>query len=245
MSTFTIYPAIDLRYGKVVRLKYGDPDQQTTFGDDPAAMGQRWLDAGATWLHVVNLDGAFDEAGSANWDALPHIVALGANVQFGGGIRTIDDIERALSLGATRVILGTVAVENPELVGEAIGRYGSGSIAVGIDARDGIAKTRGWQTDGGLSASELGLQMAALGVTTIIHTDISRDGVLTGVNWQASQQLAAATGIEVIASGGVASLEDVEACFSAENISGVITGRAIYDNRLDLGAALEMVNVKR
>lgn len=245
MSNFTIYPAIDLRHGKVVRLKYGDPDQQTTFGDDPAAMGQRWLDAGSTWLHVVNLDGAFDEAGSANWAALPHIAALGANVQFGGGIRTVDDIDRALSLGATRVILGTAAIENPALIGEAIGRYGSQAIVVGIDARDGIAKTRGWQTDGGLSASDLGKQMAALGVKTVIHTDISRDGVLTGVNWQASQQLAQATGLDVIASGGVASLADIEACFSAESISGVITGRAIYDNRLDLFAALRMVNGKR
>ncbi|MCO5207567.1 MAG: 1-(5-phosphoribosyl)-5-[(5-phosphoribosylamino)methylideneamino] imidazole-4-carboxamide isomerase [Anaerolineae bacterium] len=239
MTEFTIFPAIDLRHGNVVRLKYGDPARQTTFGDDPAVAGQRWIDAGATWLHVVNLDGAFDEAGSANWNALPRIAALDAQVQFGGGIRTLDDVERALSLGVTRVILGTVAVEYPELVASAIGRYGSAAIVVGIDARDGIVKTRGWQTDGGIAAGELGRQMAALGVTTIIHTDIGRDGVLTGVNWQASQSLATATSLAVIASGGVASLADIEACFSAENITGVITGRAIYDNRLDLKVAIQ------
>ena len=236
--TFTIYPAIDLRNGAVVRLKYGDPAQQTTFSDDPVATAQRWLAAGATWLHVVNLDGAFDEQGSANWHALPRLTALGTPVQFGGGIRTLADLERALTLGAARVILGTIAVEQPDLVAQAVARFGPDAVVVGLDARDGIVKTRGWQTDGGVTATELGRKMAALGVTTIIHTDISRDGVLTGVNWQASQALAAATNLAVIASGGVAALDDVLACRKADGINGVITGRAIYDGRLDLAQAI-------
>jgi phosphoribosylformimino-5-aminoimidazole carboxamide ribotide isomerase len=236
-----IYPAVDLRDGRVVRLEYGDPERQTVFGDDPVAMAQRWLSAGATWLHVVNLDGAFDEGGAANWQALEGIARLGAAVQFGGGVRTLDDVQRALALGATRVVLGTVAVEQPELVAQAIGRFGPHAIAVGIDARDGQARTRGWLADGGISAVELGRKMAALGVTTVIHTDIGRDGVLSGVNWELSAELAAATGLHVIASGGVATLDDIRACHNAPGISGVITGRALYDGRIDLAAALAAI----
>ncbi len=144
---FTIYPAIDLRNGRVVQLQYGDLSKQTVFGDDPAAMGQKWLDAGAEWLHVVNLDGAFDEKGAANRAVLPELCRLGAKVQFGGGIRTLDDIVRALDMGVSRVILGTAAVENPDLVAEAVAQFGAARAAVGIDARDGIVKTRGWVKD--------------------------------------------------------------------------------------------------
>ncbi|MGB1252714.1 MAG: 1-(5-phosphoribosyl)-5-[(5-phosphoribosylamino)methylideneamino] imidazole-4-carboxamide isomerase, partial [Candidatus Promineifilaceae bacterium] len=219
------------------RLKYGDPDQQTVFGDDPVAMGQRWLDAGSDWLHIVNLDGAFGEQGASNWAALQMVAALPCKIQFGGGVRGHADVERALALGATRVILGTVAVENPAFVAEAIGRYGAERIVVGLDARDGQVKTRGWQTDSGISAIDLGKQMASMGVQTVLHTDIGRDGVLTGVNWQASQALAQAIGIDVLASGGVTDMTDIEACISAEGVTGVITGRAIYDGRLDLTAA--------
>lgn len=240
MSPLTIYPAIDLRHGRVVRLKYGDPDQQTVFGDDPAAAGQRWLDAGAEWLHVVNLDGAFDEAGAANWQSLATLTALHGRVQFGGGIRALADITRALDLGVDRVILGTAAVENPTLITQALAQFGSEAIVVGLDARDGIAKTRGWQADSGLHIHDLGQQMADMGVQTVIHTDIGRDGVLTGVNWLASQSLAEATGLQVIASGGVANLDDIRACAHAHGITGVITGRAIYDGRLDLAEALQL-----
>lgn len=242
MKAFTIFPAIDLRDGKVVRLKYGDPDQQTVFGDDPLAMGQRWLDAGSEWLHIVNLDGAFGEQGASNWAALQAVAALPCKIQFGGGIRGHADVERALALGATRVILGTVAAENPAFVAEAIGRYGADRIVVGLDARDGQVKTRGWQSDSGISAIELGQQMAAMGIQTVLHTDIGRDGVLTGVNWQASQALAAATGLDVLASGGVSTIDDIAACMAAPGVTGVITGRAIYDGRLDLAAANQLVN---
>ena len=241
---FTIYPAIDLRNGRVVRLQYGDPDKETVFGDDPAAMGQKWIDAGTKWLHVVNLDGAFDEKGSANWAALPQITQLDAKVQFGGGIRALADVERALDAGVNRVILGTVAIEKPELVTEAITQFGTEQVVVGIDARDGEVKTRGWVQGTGTSPADLGIQMKERGVQTIIYTDISRDGVLTGVNAEATAQLAQATGLEVIASGGVATLADITNChaLAPQGVSGVITGRAIYDGRIDLAEAFETVN---
>ena len=241
--TFSIYPAIDLRNGRVVRLQYGDPNKQTTFGDDPVAMGKKWIDAGTNWLHVVNLDGAFDEKGTANWQALPKLAKLGVNVQFGGGIRTIDDVARVLEYGVTRAILGTVAIEHPEMVAEAVKRFGSEHIAVGIDARDGRVKTRGWQTDTETSPTQLGLNMKDLGIQTIIYTDISRDGVLTGVNATATAELAQATGLNVIASGGVATLDDITRCHALANqgVIGVITGRAIYDGRIDLTEAINLI----
>lgn len=241
---FTIYPAIDLRNGRVVRLQLGDPNKQTIFGDDPAAMGRQWLAAGAEWLHVVNLDGAFDEAGAANWAALPQLTQLGAQVQFGGGIRTLADVERALAAGAARVILGTTAVENPQLVAQAIAQFGADKVVVGIDARDGRVKTRGWLHDTAVTPAQLGQQMKELGVQTIIYTDISRDGVLTGVNATATAQLAQATGLSVIASGGVAALDDITRCaaLAGQGVVGVITGRAIYDGRLDLHTAFQTIH---
>ncbi|MBK6711748.1 MAG: 1-(5-phosphoribosyl)-5-[(5-phosphoribosylamino)methylideneamino]imidazole-4-carboxamide isomerase [Chloroflexi bacterium] len=244
MMRFTIYPAIDLRNGRVVRLQYGDPNKQTVFSDDPAAMGRQWLAAGAEWLHVVNLDGAFDEAGAANWAALPQLTRLGAQVQFGGGIRALADVARALDAGAARVILGTTAVENPALVAEAIAQFGAERIVVGIDARDGRVKTRGWLHDTAVTPAQLGQQMKESGVQTIIYTDISRDGVLTGVNAAATAQLAQATGLRVIASGGVAALDDITRCaaLAGQGVVGVITGRAIYDGRLDLHTAFQTIH---
>ncbi len=240
---FTIFPAIDLRNGRVVRLQYGDPDKETVFGDDPAAMGQKWIEAGTKWLHVVNLDGAFDEKGSANWAALPQITKLNANVQFGGGIRALTDVARALDAGVTRIILGTVAIENPELVTEAIAQFGADRVVVGIDARDGEVKTRGWVQGTGTSPADLGKQMKERGVQTIIYTDISRDGVLTGVNAEATAALAQATGLNVIASGGVATMADITRCheLAEQGVSGVITGRAIYDGRIDLAEAFTAI----
>lgn len=240
---FDLYPAIDLRNGRVVRLKYGDPAQQTTFSDDPLATAQRWLDAGTRWLHIVNLDGAFDEAGAANWALLPQFGQLPAQVQFGGGVRSLDDISRVREAGIDRVILGTVAIENPALVETAVSRFGAEHIAVGIDARDGRVKTRGWQTDTAVSPAQLGQQMKQLGVQTVIYTDISRDGVLTGVNASSTADLARQTGLQVIASGGVASLDDIHRCltYRQDGVVGVITGRAIYDGRLDVGAALAAI----
>jgi phosphoribosylformimino-5-aminoimidazole carboxamide ribotide isomerase len=155
---FTIYPAIDLRDGQVVRLQYGDPDKQTTFSSDPVATAQQWLDDGATWLHC-QFRRRFDEKGTANWSVLPHLTALPVHIQFGGGIRSLADVERVLHAGVARVILGTAAIENPDLVSEAITRFGPDHIAVGIDARDGRVKTRGWQTDTAVTPTQLGQQM--------------------------------------------------------------------------------------
>lgn len=237
-----IYPAIDLRHGQVVRLQLGDPERQTTFSDDPLEVANNWIAGGAAWLHVVNLDGAFDEAGHNNWQVLPQLAKAGARVQFGGGLRSLKDIARALNLGVSRVILGTIAVEEPDIVSDAIRIFGPEKIAVGIDARDGKVKTRGWQSDTLTSPADLGMQMMALGVRTVIYTDISRDGILTGVNAQSTRELARKTGLNVIASGGVASLEDVRRVLEGEGdgVSGLIIGRALYDGNIDLGQALEL-----
>ncbi len=207
---FEIYPAIDLRNGKVVRLEHGDPDRQTTFSDDPVATARHWLDAGASWLHVVNLDGAFDEQGAANWLALEALAETGATIQFGGGIRTLKDVARALNRGVRRVILGTVAIEDPDLVAEVVDRFGAERVAVGLDAREGLMQTHGWRTETDIGVVDLGMAMRALGIETVIYTDIGRDGVLSGVNVGATAYLADATGLDVIASGGVTTLEDIQ-----------------------------------
>ena len=235
-----IYPAIDLRQGEVVRLQLGDPERQTTFSDDPQEVAKKWIACGTDWLHVLNLDGAVDEAGHRNWQALPRLTAAGARVQFGGGMRSLKDIARAINLGVTRVILGTIAVEEPDIVADALRIFGPERIAVGIDARDGRVKTRGWQGDTTSSPVDLGLQMGALGVRTVIYTDISRDGILSGVNTQATRDLARETGLNVIASGGVASLADVQHTLdgAGDGVSGLIIGRALYDGKIDLREAL-------
>ncbi len=233
MADFIIYPAIDLRGGKVVRLAQGDPHRQTVYGDDPAEAARRWLAEGATWLHVVNLDGAFGEASRANMAALESIVATGARVQFGGGLRAMAEVERVISLDVARAILGTVAVANPDLVREAIERFGTDRVGVGIDAREGRVRIRGWTQEAGIDPIALGKQLRSVGVTTVVFTDIARDGIGRGVNVDASRRLADETGMSIIASGGVASLDDVRRARAAE-LSGVIVGRALYEGRLTL-----------
>ncbi|MGB8984278.1 MAG: 1-(5-phosphoribosyl)-5-[(5-phosphoribosylamino)methylideneamino]imidazole-4-carboxamide isomerase [Anaerolineales bacterium] len=235
--SFTIYPAIDLRGGKVVRLKEGDPARLTAYSDDPAETARRWLTAGASWLHVVNLDGAFGETDRANRSALEAILKLGAQVQFGGGIRSIDSITRAIELGVSRVVLGTVAVEQPEVIAQALERFGTDRIAVGIDARDGLVRVRGWQEDSGILATDLARQMGNVGLRTVIFTDISRDGLGSGLNIPSTRALAEVSGLDVIASGGVHTLEDVRAAREAK-LAGVIVGRALYEGTIDLKEAL-------
>ena len=236
-----IYPAIDLRGGKVVRLKEGDPARMTSYSDDPAETARRWLTMGAKWLHVVNLDGAFGDGDDANQIALISILKttkeFGAHVQFGGGLRSLDSIEKTLNLGVSRIVLGTIAVERPDVTVSALKKFGAEKIAVGIDARDGIVRVRGWQSDGGISAQDLALQMQTLGLRTVIFTDIRRDGLGSGLNIPATRQLADVSGLEVIASGGVHTLDDVLAAKIA-GLSGVIVGRALYDGTIDLKAAL-------
>ena len=238
---FTIYPAIDLRGGKVVRLKEGDPARMTSYSDNPAEMAQRWIDAGSTWLHVVNLDGAFGESDNANRDALESILKLGARVQFGGGMRSLDSIEAALSLGVRRVILGTIAIEQPDIVRDALTRFGAEHIAVGIDARDGLVRTRGWKDNSGVPALDLALQMRTFGLATVIFTDVSRDGLGSGLNIPATRELSEKSGLDVIASGGVHTIDDVKAAKDA-GLAGCIIGRALYEGTIDLKDALEFAS---
>ena len=234
-----IYPAIDLKGGRCVRLVRGDMEAATVFNDDPADQARRFLDAGARFLHVVDLDGAF--AGRAvNADAVAAILAEAsahdARVQLGGGVRSAADIARWLDSGLARVILGTMAVEDPALVVASCRRW-PGRIAVGIDARGGRVATRGWATTSDVSATDLASRLADAGVAAIVHTDIDRDGALGGANVEASAALARATGLPVIVSGGVADLADLEAVERA-SLAGAIVGRALYDGRIDLAAAL-------
>ena len=244
MNAFTIFPAIDLRGGKVVRLKEGDPARITAYSDNPAEMAKHWLEMGASWLHVINLDGAFGESDHANRSALESILSVaksfGGRVQFGGGIRSLDAIERAVDLCVNRIVLGTIAVEQPDVVADALTRFGAERLAVAIDARDGFVRVHGWKDDSGISATGLALQMRTFGLRTAIFTDISRDGLGSGLNIAATRALADVSGLNVIASGGVHTLEDVVAARRA-NLSGVIVGRAIYEGTLDLKIALEEV----
>jgi phosphoribosylformimino-5-aminoimidazole carboxamide ribotide isomerase len=239
--TFIIYPAIDLRAGKVVRLKEGDPAHKTEYGDDPAQMARCWLESGVRWLHVVNLDGAFGEGSPVNRLALQSILQVAkefdACVQFGGGLRSLDAIESVFKLGVRRAILGTIAIEDPNVVSFAIRDFGVERIAVGIDARDGLVHVHGWKDNSGISAIDLVLQMRILGLRTVIFTDISRDGLGSGLNIAATRELAEVGGLDVIASGGVHTLEDVIAARDA-NLSGVIIGRALYEGTIGLKDAL-------
>ncbi len=232
-----IYPAIDLRNGKVVRLKYGDPHQQTTYSDDPIDTVRRWAEAGTQWIHVVNLDGAFGDDASAaaiNRSLLQSLTVVGPKIQFGGGLRSIGDIEAALSCGAARVVIGTLAIEQPDVLREAVERFGTDRIVVGLDAQQGRVKTRGWQSAGGSDVIAIGRQIRSAGVNLVVHTDIGRDGALSGVNGEASIELARETGLRVIASGGVSSLEDVLRLKNRAGIEGVIIGRALYTGAIDL-----------
>jgi phosphoribosylformimino-5-aminoimidazole carboxamide ribotide isomerase len=239
---FVVYPAIDLRAGKVVRLQEGDPARLTAYSENPAETAQRWLQAGAGWLHVVNLDGAFGEGDKANHLALQDILRVAkefnASVQFGGGIRSLDSVESALSLGASRVVLGTIAIENPDIVAKALMKFGVEQIAVGIDARNGLVRVRGWKENSGISATDLAIQMRNLNLRTVIFTDVSRDGVGKGLNISATRELANVSGLDVIASGGVQTVEDVTAARNA-NLAGVVIGRALYEGTIDLKSALE------
>jgi len=232
-----VYPAIDLRRGRVVRLVQGDPKQETQYADDPLSVARRWQEAGATWLHVVNLDGAFGEPSRENLAALERILTSGLRVQFGGGLRDLKALRRALDLGVSRVVVGTAAVKNPALVEAALETFGPERVAVGIDARKGKVRTHGWQQAAEVTAVELARHWAAQGIRWVIFTDVACDGMGSGLNLEATVHLALATGLHVIASGGVASLEDVKRAYRA-GLSGVIIGRALYEGQVALGDAL-------
>ena len=236
-----IYPAIDIRGGRCVRLTEGRFDAETVFADDPAEMALKWAGLGAEFLHLVDLDGALAGEGK-NVPVIERILqSVSIPVQLGGGIRNLETIEKLLSLGVTRLILGSAAVKNPQLVEEACKKY-PGHIAVGIDAKNGEVAIEGWGKGSGVAATELAQKMAAYGVETIIYTDISRDGMLSGVNVEATAALARVCGVPIIASGGVASLEDIRRVKAVESdgVQGCIIGKAIYTGAVDLKAALAL-----
>ena len=236
-----IYPAIDIRGGRCVRLTEGRFDAETVFADDPAEMALKWAGMGAEFLHLVDLDGALAGEGK-NVPVIERILqSVSIPVQLGGGIRNLETIEKLLSLGVSRLILGSAAVKNPQLVEEACKKY-PGHIAVGIDAKNGDVAIEGWGKGSGVAATELAKQMAAYGVETIIYTDISRDGMLSGVNVEATAALARACGVPIIASGGVASLEDIRRvkAVEADGVQGCIIGKAIYTGAVDLQEALAL-----
>ena len=234
-----LFPAIDLKEGRCVRLLRGEMDQATVFNDSPADQARQFQDAGCRWLHVVDLEGAF--AGrSVNGDAVRAILgAVDCPVQLGGGIRDMAAIEAWLELGVRRVILGTVALWDPDLVREACRRC-EGRIVVGIDAKAGRVAVEGWAETSDLTAIELGQRFADCGVAAVVFTDIDRDGLMGGVNVEATVAFAEATGLSTIASGGVASIEDLRALkqHAASGIEGAISGRALYDGRIDLAQAI-------
>ncbi len=237
-----LFPAIDLKDGQCVRLKLGDMEQATVFNDSPAAQARSFEEQGFEYLHVVDLNGAF--AGeSVNGSAVDAILQnVKFPVQLGGGIRTLAHIEAWLNKGLARVILGTIAVRDPDLVKQACKAF-PGQVAVGIDARGGKVAVEGWAETSQLSAIELAKRFEGAGVTAIIYTDIDRDGILAGINWPSTLELAEATSIPVIASGGLAAMTDIEMMTRPEMriLEGAISGRALYDGRIDPEEALSML----
>ncbi len=236
-----LYPAIDLKDGQCVRLLKGDMDKATVFGDDPSAQARAFADAGARWLHLVDLNGAF--AGHpVNGDAVEAILgAVSIPTQLGGGIRDLAQIETWIRKGLSRVILGTVAVEEPDLVREAARTF-PGKVAVGLDARAGKVATRGWAEETDIDVIDLARDFEDAGIAAIIYTDIDRDGAMQGPNVAATEALARAVDVPVIASGGVSSMDDLTRLAATGVIAGAISGRALYDGAIDLGAALALLD---
>jgi phosphoribosylformimino-5-aminoimidazole carboxamide ribotide isomerase len=242
VAAVILFPAIDLKDGQCVRLKQGDMAQATIYNDDPADQALAFESQGFKWLHVVDLNGAF-EGQSRNGAAVEAILKSTKNpVQLGGGIRTFAHIESWLSKGLARVILGTVAVRNPALVKEACKLF-PGKVAVGIDAKGGKVAVEGWAEASTLEVVELAKQFEGAGVSAIIYTDIDRDGILTGINWESTLALANSVSIPVIASGGLASIKDIQRMLQpdAKKLEGAITGRALYDGRIDAEEALRLI----
>ncbi|PZN96485.1 MAG: 1-(5-phosphoribosyl)-5-[(5-phosphoribosylamino)methylideneamino]imidazole-4-carboxamide isomerase [Alphaproteobacteria bacterium] len=232
-----VFPAIDLKGGQCVRLAEGDMDRATVYNEDPGAQARAFADAGATALHVVDLDGAFAGESRNAAGVAAALTAFPGRVQVGGGIRSRANVEAWFDLGVWRAVMGTAALENPALVRE-IARAHPGRIVVAVDARDGMVATRGWAERSTVSVAELAARFADAGVAALLFTDVGRDGMLKGVNLEATIALAAVSPVPVIASGGVAGMADIDALVGQPNIEGVITGRALYDGRLDLRAAL-------
>jgi phosphoribosylformimino-5-aminoimidazole carboxamide ribotide isomerase len=232
----TIYPAIDIKGGRCVRLTQGRADAETVYAENPADVAKEFRAAGSEWIHVVDLDGAFTGE-PQNLAAVQAIATVGMKVQLGGGLRTRASIERALGLGVSRVVIGTRAVDGDHFVGDVVQAFGE-KIAVGIDAKNGIVAVKGWVASSGMSALEAARRMDVLGVRTLIHTDIGTDGMLTGPNYQAQEAMLRVGKFRVIASGGVSRREDVvklaELARRYANLDGVIVGKALYEKRVEL-----------
>lgn len=239
LADWEVYPAIDLRQGRVVRLVQGDPGRETEYAHDPLAVARRWQDAGASWVHVVNLDGAFGERSARNLHGLERIVTTGLSVQFGGGLRDLVSIRQALDAGVERVVVGTAAVQRPAVVEAALEAFGSQRVALAIDAHAGEVRTHGWQAAAELTPMALASRWTDRGICWVVFTDVARDGTGRGLNLRRMVDVARATGLRVIASGGVASLRDVGRTHQA-GLSGVIIGRALYEGDIDLQDALQM-----
>ena len=237
-----VFPAIDMRNGRCVRLLQGCADQETVYYEDPLATAEQWQSDGAEWLHLVDLDGAMGSESNNRGIARRIFQALKIPVQFGGGVRSMSDLEELLEAGASRVILGTAAVEDADFLSDALARF-STRVAVGIDAWDGLVATKGWKQVGQLDALEFATSLIQKGLRRIVYTDISRDGTLTGPNLEATRRVAERSGLNVIASGGVSSLEDLlrlkplEVC----GVEGVIIGKALYEKRFSLREALALL----
>lgn len=234
-----LYPAIDIKNGQCVRLRQGQFQDVEVYSNTPVKIAKQWELQGASYIHIVDLDGAL--AGhSVNEDAIKEITnSVRIPIQVGGGIRTIKDIENKLNLGVTRVIIGTKAVENPAFIKEAINTFGADKIVIGIDAKNGMVAIEGWEKVSNYNAVSLGVQMKEIGVKTIVYTDIAKDGMLQGPNVEHTKEMVLATGLNIIASGGVSSLKDLE-MVNDIGVHGAIIGKALYENRIELSNAIEM-----
>ncbi len=241
-----IFPAIDIRAGRCVRLVEGRLDRETVYFDDPAAVAKVWQDKGARWLHVVDLDGSFSGS-PQNIEVVKRIREnISIPMQLGGGIRDLETIEQLLGIGVNRVILGTVAIKNPGLVADAVDRFGEDSIVLGLDARDGKVAIEGWDITSEKSAVDLALDMKIVGIKRIIYTDIARDGTLKGVNIEAVKEMARKTGVLVIASGGVSTLDDLREIkkLAGYGVEGAIMGKSLYEKTVSLEDALKLAEAE-
>lgn len=233
-----IYPAIDLRAGQVVRLIEGDPNQQTLFSSDPIAIARQWIAQGTAWIHMVNLDGAFAEANADNnGRILTEVAKLGVKVQFGGGLRSEDDIAQAFERGAARVVLGTIAIQHPERISAWVAKWGAERVCIALDARDGKISTHGWQKDTELTPINFGRQIAKEGVLHALYTDIRRDGHLIGANLHDTISIGRETGLKVIASGGITRMDEIVQLVRSQVVAGAVIGRALYEKQISLQEA--------
>lgn len=234
-----LYPAIDIKNGQCVRLKQGQFEDILVYSNSPVGVAKKWEDSGASFIHLVDLDGAL-VGHSVNDDVIREIAStVKIPIQVGGGIRTIKDIEHKLNLGVTRVILGTKAVENPMFIKDVIHSFGADKIVIGIDAKNGMVAIQGWEKLSNYNAVSLAIEMKEIGVKTIIYTDISKDGMLQGPNIEHTKEMVESTGLNIIASGGVSSMMDLDA-LNKINVEGAVIGKALYENKIDLKQAVSI-----